>query len=214
MEPRAARAFHISIIAGKLDELEQYHERIEEFIAEEVARLRSRFAEGLGKLSEEERYQRENFYSDEHSLLGKVFTRTLRASVLLAGYTLFETSLEAICAAEQRRHGQSLVLGDLAGQGIERAKLYLAKVCGVAFPAKSQEWARLVDLNKVRNAIAHADGNIRRVRDPDRVREVIRRTPGLCLRDGAYLEIEPEYVVSIIRDLRSFFDLLHNAFPG
>ncbi len=212
MKPRAARTFHISIIAGKLDELEQYHQRIEEFIAEEVASLRSRLGELLGKLTEEERYQRQTFYSDEYSLLGEVFTRTLRVSVLFIGYMLFETSLEAICAAEQKHRGHSRVLRDMKGEGIERAKLYLVKVCGVAFPGESREWVRLTDFNKVRNALSHADGDITRVRNPDHVRQVIGRTPGLCLRGGTHLEVGREYVASIIRDIRCFFDLLHKAF--
>jgi hypothetical protein len=213
MKSRAARAFHISLISGKLDELEQYHGRIEEFIDHEVARLHALFAEGLDEPTEEERYERTDFYSDEHTLLSEVFTRTLRASVLVATYTLFETSLDALCAADQKRQGHTLVLRDLAGQGVERAKLYLIKVCRVAFPADSHDWARLMDLNKIRNAFAHADGDVRRLRDPERLREVIRRTPGLRLRNDTYLEIDRAYVASIIRDVRSFFDLLHKAFP-
>ena len=214
MKSRSARAFHISLISDKLDELEQYHERIEAFIDDEVARLDARAAETLEHLTEEERYVRADFYSDERSLFIDDFTRTLRASVLIATYTLFETSLERLCSADQKRNGHTLSLRDLAGQGIERAKVYLGKVCGVAFPAESREWSRLMDLSKVRNAFVHADGDIRRLRDAERLRELIRRTSGLrLLRHESYLEIDREYVTSINKDIRSFFELLHNAFP-
>ncbi len=213
MKPRTARAIHISIIADKLDELDQYRVRIEEFITNEIAELRVRFEKELSELTEDQRYEWEEFYLYEQLLLSKVFTRTLRASVLVAAYTLFEASLDAICSAEQKCHGHVLTPADLAGQGVQRAKLYLSKVCGVTFPEESREWNRLMDLNKIRNVLAHADGNIKRVRNPDIIREVVGRTPGLRLQNNSYLEIDQEYVALTIGDVRSFFSVLHKAFP-
>ena len=213
MKPRAARAFQISVISDKLDELEQYHTRIEEFIARQIADLRACFEKELSERTDEERYEHEEFYFDEHALLSEVFTRTLRGTVLVVTYTLCEMSLETICSTEQKHHGYALTLRDLAGQGVERAKLYMSKVCGVTFPDESREWNRLMDLSMIRNALAHADGNVKRMRDPERIRKVAGRTPGLRLRRNFYLEIDQEYVASIIEDVRSLFSLLHKAFP-
>jgi hypothetical protein len=83
-----ARSYQIAIITSGVNQLEEYHDRIERFVAREIASLQRQFDDGVNELSDEERSERADFHSDEHELLSRVFIRTLRASVLVAAYTL------------------------------------------------------------------------------------------------------------------------------
>jgi hypothetical protein len=132
MTPTQARAYRTSVIQSRIDELTAFHERAEGWLARELRRLRNR-SKRLSPVPAAERGAMEGLYFDERFMLETVFTNTLRYSVLVTAHILLEASLEAVCNGEQSRFGYSLRLKDLTGSGVERAKLYLAKVCGVRF---------------------------------------------------------------------------------
>jgi hypothetical protein len=164
-------------------------------------------------LAAAERGAMEDLDSDDRFMFATVFTKTLRYSVLVTAHILLETSLEAICDAEQRRFGYRLRLKDLTGSGVERAKLYLAKVCGVRFPDGTAEWNRMAILSEIRNVIVHADGDVSKARHERSVRNTVRNTGGLSLRHDRYLEVADAFIRHTMLKMKTFAAQVHRAFP-
>jgi len=81
-------------------------------------------------------------------------------SQFLITYSFFEKALNALCMSFQKKNGYSVSLKDMSGQGINRAKLYLSKICRIGAPFKLPEWNQIALAAEVRNAIAHGSGYI------------------------------------------------------
>jgi hypothetical protein len=60
----------------------------------------------------------------------------------------------------QKEHGVAVGLKDMGGQGIARARVYLAKVCSITAPFELPEWSEAGLFAEIRNAIAHTNGFI------------------------------------------------------
>lgn len=213
MTPSQARAYLTSVIQDRTGHLGSFHHRLEDWLAREIKELQQHAAR-LDRLPAEKRSVLAEFYSDEQSTLGTVFTTTLRYSVLATAHTLLESSLNAICAAEKKRYGHRLGLTDVAGQGIARARLYLTKVCGVRFPDATAAWNRMAILADLRNVIAHANGDVSNVKREEKVRNIVKNTPGLKLRNGRYLEVSDDFVRDTLSKMGDFFSEVHRAFPA
>jgi hypothetical protein len=88
------------------------------------------------------------------------YPQLLRASLFSTAYGLFENFLNTIC---KQSHSQGYVDGvtlkDLRGDGINRAKLYLAKVVKT-MPPDGPEWQDLSDYGLLRNSLVHAQGDV------------------------------------------------------
>lgn len=214
MTPKAARAFRISVLDDKIEDLIQFHVRLESCLRLELARLPKDLAKLRQGLSPEKRELLEQMYSDEHYLLETVFARNLRYSTLVSSHSLLETGLNSICHGERRRFRHRLSLRDLEGQGIQRAKTYLEKVCGVSFPSSTAEWTRMRILAELRNVIAHADGDIERATQKERITQMVRSTTGISLRHNRYLELEPEFISETLGMMKKFFVTIHRSFPA
>ncbi|HUX80237.1 MAG TPA: hypothetical protein VMW10_10920, partial [Alphaproteobacteria bacterium] len=77
-----------------------------------------------------------------------------------------EISLNDLCRYLCNSKKLYLSLEDLRGDGTERAKLYLTKACLIDFPESSNEWNEILKLNKIRNCIVHAQGDILNAKSP------------------------------------------------
>src|SRR5687767_3819835 len=104
MKPQAARSYQFSTLEDKVEELSQFHLRLDAFIRLELARLPKEFArEGQGRPSQKREFLDDIAYADEYYLLETAFMRNLRYSTLVSAQTLLETGLNGICRNEHRR---------------------------------------------------------------------------------------------------------------
>jgi hypothetical protein len=109
----------------------------------------------------------------------------------------------------------SVELTDLKGDGIERARLYLTKVCEIQFPDGSHEWAEIQKLNNIRNCIVHAEGNVDDVRSPTKLRNIVKNTKGISFESERYLSIDNKYLEMAITWVEDFLQELHEkSFPN
>ena len=88
MTPKAARAFRISVIDDKIEELIQFHVRLESCLRLELARHPKDLAKLCRGLSPEKRELIEQMYSDEHYLLETIL-REIFAILPLSQRTRF-----------------------------------------------------------------------------------------------------------------------------
>jgi hypothetical protein len=76
-------------------------------------------------------------------------------SEFLVIYSYFEHTLNRLCCEVQQKSKFKLLLKDLHGSGIERARDYLVKLANVEEPFITENWQRVKFLSKIRNQIAH-----------------------------------------------------------
>ena len=104
----------------------------------------------------------------------------------------------------------SLELEELRGEGIERAKLYLAKLCSIKFPESNKEWNEIQKLNKIRNCIVHADGDIRNTRNTEKLINIIKSTGDVSLNNERSIRIGSTYIPSVIKVAEIFLEHIYN----
>jgi hypothetical protein len=114
-----------------------------------VLELESKFSHDLKSL--EKRYEKEirqkgadaefedylsDFYADEFHRIDRIFLRTFRYSAVVTIYSLLETSMNSLCSILKQMKAINIELEEIRGDGIERAKVYLMKVCEIKFPER------------------------------------------------------------------------------
>ena len=77
---------------------------------------------------------------------------------LLSLFSVFEASLMELSREVLRTRNFPLSDKDFSGSGLERAKLILSKVGGLAFLFSKNEWRTILNIQVVRNLIAHTGG--------------------------------------------------------
>lgn len=156
-----------------------------------------------------------DYYADEAYRIDKIFTRSFRYSAVVGIYSLLETSMNSLCNILKQMNNLNVELSDMKGDGIERARLYLLKICKIDLLISSHEWAEIQKLNKIRNCIVHADGNILDVHSPENIKNIIKHTPGLSLENEHYVVIEKKYLESAISWVEDYLQELHEkSFPN
>ena len=109
---------------------------------------------------EEDAYLRH--ISDEYIDVSETLPCIYWYSQFLIAYSLFEKSLNSLANSFHYKTGTQIKYTDMGGQGIERTKNYLSKVCNVDAPFRSSDWQTIKLLAEIRNAIAHKSGYISR----------------------------------------------------
>jgi hypothetical protein len=115
-----------------------------------------------------------------------------------------ETSLDCLCRYLISSNKIKIELKDLRGEGIERAKIFLNKVCDINFPETSNEWNEIKKLNKVRNCIIHAEGEIESAHGKEKLKNIIESTKGLALREENTIIVDRLYLDMIINYSETF----------
>jgi hypothetical protein len=100
---------------------------------------------------------------DTLSVFTDAVPRVLRYAMVMATFTAIETSLDTICGAVSRERRFDLTVADIRGTGIVRAHTYLTKMAGLNLDHLAQDWAELRDWQRLRNCIAHANGQVSRM---------------------------------------------------
>ena len=137
------------------------------------------------------------------------YSRFHRNSTILVCYSVLESNMVAICDRYATQRKLPIKVDDLKGNGILRCKAYLEKFEIVDFndPEIKNHWEKLPVLNKLRNCIAHAEGDITKFTKlkPDTVNGEI----GLSMKSN-HVEIESSYVLNSIDRIQNFLLSLRN----
>jgi hypothetical protein len=129
-------------------------------------------------------------------------------SQFLIAYSFFERALNALSMSFQKQNGAAASLKDMSGQGIARAKIYLAKVCGITAPFELPEWQQATLLAEIRNVIAHTNGYVDYL--PNDKRSLFSRLEGkdielkteIANQEDAQIILAQELVLSSIKVYR------------
>ena len=90
------------------------------------------------------------------------FINLMRSSFFISLYSYLEAQLNKECQLSQQDNPQiKILLKDINGNGIDRAKTYLVKVLDTSFPFdKDSAWETIRWFGKIRNCIVHAEGKV------------------------------------------------------
>lgn len=106
----------------------------------------------------EDRDYLDELYADQKADAAEAYPQLFFKAIFASAYGTFEQYINSICLHDAKQRA-GVGLRDLRGEGIHRARLYLTKVAGKAFP-DTPEWRDLCDYGLLRNALLHADGDL------------------------------------------------------
>ena len=156
---RLAKGFD-RILLYEFDVLEEHRKFALGSLLSRSRALERRVDKEIKGMSADDRRDYYDQAHDEYIEISETFPRLQWYAQFLIVYSTFEHALNYLCGVVQRRSKFSLTLKDLDGQGIVRARNYLAKVAGAKQPFTSAKWNRALLLGDIRNAIAHRNGEV------------------------------------------------------
>ena len=146
-------------------------------------------------------------HSDEYERISVQFAQVHRSSIFLRSYGLLERILNYVCEDFAEWNRVKILVKDLKGQGIERAKIYLSKQHDFDFVSKNPEWALLQSYGRIRNLFAHTYGDLP---DDDTKRKQITNDVNklkFIKIDKGDIVLEENFTTNFLDILRSFFDV-------
>ncbi|WP_316805322.1 hypothetical protein [Pedobacter nototheniae] len=106
--------------------------------------------------------------ASEYMKLDYYFPHNFRASFLIQIFSFIEYELKQICNHHHHLLATDISISDLKGSSdLDKANLYLKKVCKINFNNLQPEWNYLNSVRKIRNRLVHHQGTIT-FDDPDR----------------------------------------------
>ncbi|MFA6411571.1 MAG: hypothetical protein WCW53_02670 [Syntrophales bacterium] len=197
----------------KLQDIKEYYTELEDKFARDIIKLSERYEEEISEknLTQEMKEEVAAYFGEEQSRFEELFLKNFRYSIIVTIYSFLETTLNDLCHHLYHSKKSLLTLDEVKGTGIERARLYLQKVCLIDFPEKSHDWQKIQKFNLVRNCIVHAEGNVEEVKSPEKLKKIIKNTRGISLYPSIqrFLRIENDYIPSIIFCIEKFIDKIH-----
>ena len=151
-------------------------------------------------------------HRDHWADLANEFPQYHRKASFLMIFALLEDDLIQLCKSIAAEQKLTTPLSDISDRGIDRAKAYLSKVAGMAFPAKTSEWEKIKAFRDIRNVLVHAAGYL----DPgnaqhERVKK-FSQTKYSCVslqhHAQSQITLESGFLPSVIATLERFYEHL------
>lgn len=147
-------------------EFHDYYNIIEQGLANEAGVLFKKFEKNRTDLNEstaEVGYANylDTQLAETYMSYNHYFPHYFRASFLIQLFSFIEYELKEICNHHHHLNATYIGLSDLKGQSdLDKAKIYLSKVCNVDFNDLKPEWDYINLIRKLRNKLVHHNGII------------------------------------------------------
>jgi hypothetical protein len=155
---------HLFGIEMAFIEFRNYYQIIESSLATEAGKKISHFNIKYNELvasAIEEGYAAhlDQQFAEQVTQLSYYFPHAFRSSFLIQVFSFIEFELKEICNHHHNTNHTDISLGDLKGSSdLDKAKIYLTKVCKVNLNNLQPEWTYLLEVRRVRNALVHHAG--------------------------------------------------------
>lgn len=208
---KLAQAMIRSRTGDKLEEIKQYYEELERKFQADKKQLSKRYKEKVAddNLHPDIKREVDEYFAEEHYIIENIFLKSFRYSMVVTSYSLLEIAMNDLCHYLRHSKKLSLNLDEIKGEGIERAKLYLSKVCSIDFPERSAEWNDIQKVNRIRNCIVHAEGDIEYAKSPQKLKNIVMNTSGLSLYRDRYIRIDSVYIFSAISNTHKLLEMIY-----
>lgn len=190
--------YHFDYISLELKDIEAFIKSSDKFLTDNL--------ESNKKLSDGPEYANHRLHPEIQ--FGSIFPDILWRTTFLHSYFRLESALDQICKNLQQTEDYKIGLGDISGNGIFRASVYLKKVCDITKPFSDNSWGKLNDYNKLRNIFVHGEPLV----DKKKGVELTTRNKGLLFAfidiDKLALRFSKEFNLKALETIDSFFQIL------
>lgn len=195
-------------LQAQLDDLEKYISLTNIQHGLDLSKLKKAYDDDIKDAPDDYIQHLDEHYSEQYDFLTNIQPNIFNKSSLVSLYSCLEHNLNDFYNICQKIKGTEISVTDLHGDGIHKAKKYLTKLMNVNFGA-SQEWEFIIDLNKVRNCIVHANGNINKMSTTSKLKNIVDNTPGLSLKNSNII-VSSGYLINGIAEINKFFIWLYD----
>jgi hypothetical protein len=112
---------------------------------------------------ETKKYANAEYYEYQHiySIAEEEIPRLIRLPLMVSIYTIYENSITQLLSYAQTKENAGLTLKDINGKSLSSTfNKYMKHVLGFDFQISSKAMQQINTINKIRNCIAHANGNL------------------------------------------------------
>jgi len=200
--------------------LRDFFSFMEASIKEAEDKYIEKYQDSIKDLSEEEIEEFTEIYGDEFHGYNK-YKQRLYSSFLIIIFSFLETSLNTICRNIKKikdKAGVKIKLSDIKGKDIERAKIYLNKICGCSDSFfGTRIWQEIKMLQAVRNAFVHNEGKIPKEKKGDALKKYIADNPDYFSHKNieldhnvypVYILVKEKYCLSSLNNIEIFLGQL------
>lgn len=134
------------------------------------------------------------------------FETIFYSSSLIFLYAMFEHDLNELCNKIKKIEGFSLSVYDLNGKGIKRARNYLTKVASIDFESSlDNEWHILNNFGKIRNALVHNEGRIKKD-ELNSINQLVKKVNGVDIDQNKVLISSNDLLLELIDKIKRFLN--------
>jgi hypothetical protein len=134
----------------------------------------------------------------------------LRSALFGTAYGIFEYFLVSVCK-ELEKEVAGPKLADLRGDGIKRAHLYLSSVARIPVP-QTEEWQTLILYGMLRNAIVHAQGDLKDNPNLNAIKQLQAKVQTFTLSDDdSTVLLHKGFTPAFVRTVEQYAETLDNA---
>jgi hypothetical protein len=201
----------------ELENIQSFIEEISDYIKKRQSDIEKSYDSAISdfKPDEDEGFDPAFIYDDDIHKYNEVFPKHYFNPLLLSIYGLFENWLKRLCDLDSRRGFSNLKVNDLAGGNyIEKSRKYLKVVAELNLDDTEKDWQKIKQIQKVRNAIAHNDSNIKtdknRELEKQELYTIIKSDNRIELNDsiGSFYIKDKEYLYEVIELITKYLNFV------
>jgi hypothetical protein len=135
-------------------------------------------------------------------------TRFLTAATLVATWAVYESAVNRIAEYIAEQRGVTLKINQVRGDFLQRVRAYYKDVLKYELHREGTDWDRLDHVATLRNALAHTNGVLADVREPDAraLKKWIPNQSGISIVDDEYVVVSLDFVEDSITFLAPLLD--------
>lgn len=194
-------------IQFELENIKSFIEEISGYITDKQREIEKSYDIAINEIEGEVDYENDPsfFFDDDIHKYNEVFPKHYYNPLLLSIYGLFENWLKKLCDIDSKRGFSNVKVNDLAGSNyIEKSRKYLKIVAELNLDDSENDWQKIKQIQKVRNAIAHNDSNIK----TEKNRELEKQELYTILKNDTRIELNESIGSFYIKDKEFIFEVI------
>lgn len=198
-------------IFSDLENIREHCDLMESSLKKELKNFSKQIDEQANKLTDDEKTELCDWYSDDYWKLADVFPNIQRSSMLVMAFSFFENQLKSICKRLKPYASSNIWLNDLFGDDIDRVKIYLKEIIKINFPNNDKNWEEITNFRNIRNLVVHDGGKLEKERCKKyiKLKEYIdKNNKVLKLDDHEKIVYEKEFIPHVLVTFQNFFKAL------
>ena len=204
-------------IQFELNNIKTFIEEISDYIIDKKREIESEYDKVLNDIQSEDESEPDPafYFDDEIYKYNEIFPKHHFNPLLLSIYGLFENWLKRLCDIDSRRGFSNVKVSDLAGGSyIEKSRKYLKIVAELNLEETEKVWQKIKTIQKVRNAIAHNDSNIKTDKSKELSKQdlfpILMKDKRIILNKntGSFYIAEKSYLFEVIDLISKYLDFV------